>query len=404
VQRALRTYRAGFYEQLRAELASHGIGLLLFHSTLAADRDARDDRLDLPWAQHLPRRVLRLGGRHLVWQPLTDDLRSADLVIVEQASQLLLNYRLLLRQALGGPPVAFWGHGRSFAASPGSPAERLKAWLSRRARWWFAYTSVSADVVRRMGVEPTRLTVVNNAIDTAALRRDLAQVSDEELSGLRGRFGVGDGVVGLFLGTLRDDKRLDVLLDASRLVRQQRDDFHLFVVGSGPVEGDLRAAADRLPWVHVMGPQYGRDRAAFLRLADVLLIPGWVGLVVLDSLVAATPLITSADSDHAPEIAYLRDGVNGRIVTDGGDPARYAEAVLAVLDQPALLRDLAAGCLADADRYSIEQMVERFVEGIRQALDLGRTPSRGPRGPLSMLDSRRHRGWPAGSSRGSAGR
>jgi L-malate glycosyltransferase len=93
-----------------------------------------------------------------------------------------------------------------------------------------------------------------------------------------------------------------------------------------------------------------------------------VGLGVIDSIVAGTPLITSADSAHGPEIAYLRDGENGRLVTGGGDPMRYAEAVLEVLGDPALHRRLVAGCADDAGRYTIGAMIDRFAGGVRLAL------------------------------------
>jgi hypothetical protein len=104
----------------------------------------------------------------------------------------------------------------------------------------------------------------------------------------------------------------------------QRPDFHLLVVGGGASQAELEQRATTLPWLHVLGPRFGRDRAAALAAADVTLIPGAVGLGVIDSIVAGTPLITSADSAHGPEIAYLRDGENGRLVAGGGDPMRYA--------------------------------------------------------------------------------
>jgi glycosyltransferase involved in cell wall biosynthesis len=372
VQRALRRYQAGFYDLLREELAETEIELLVFHSTLPPGRDARDDGIDLPWSVCLERHTTTIAGRPVVWQPLVAELRTADLVIVEQASQLLLNYRLLLRQARGGPKVAFWGHGRSFADEPSATGERLKAWTSRRPHWWFAHTSLSADIVTSLGFDAGRITVVDNAIDTSALRRDLAGLHADDLQAVREEFGLGPGPVGLFLGNLREDKRLDVLVAAASLVRSTIPEFQLLVVGYGSLAGELREAAERRPWLHVVGPRYGADRAAFLALADVLLIPGAVGLVVLDSFVARTPLITSREGAHGPEIAYVRDGENGLLVSDGTDPKTYASAVVGVLEDPGRLDRLRAGCAADAGRYSVETMATRFAEGIRRALEAPR--------------------------------
>lgn len=364
VQRSLRNYRAGFFDLLRADLAEDGVELLLLHSTPARGADTRDDALDVPWSTNIGRRVVRMGGRPLVWQPLVPPLRDADLVIVEQASQLLLNYRLLLRQTRGGPRVAFWGHGRSFAEDPSALGERIKAWVASRPHWWFAHTSLSADVLRGFGVDPSRITVVDNAIDTDRLRRELAAVSPDELERLRAEFGLGSGPIGLFLGNLRDDKRIDVLVEAAALIRRAVPGFHLVIVGHGPAA----AVAAGVPWIHVLGPRYGAERAAVLRLATVLLVPAAVGLVVLDGLVAGVPLVTSRDGAHGPEIVYVVDGETGVLVDGRPDARRYATAVTGLLEAEATLTSMRRGCLDAAERYSVEAMAGRFATGIRDAL------------------------------------
>jgi glycosyltransferase involved in cell wall biosynthesis len=364
VQRSLRNYRAGFFDLLRADLAEDGIELLLLHSTPARDADPRDDALDVPWSTNIGRRVVRVGGRPLVWQPLVPALRNADLVIVEQASQLLLNYRLLLRQTLGGPKVAFWGHGRSFAEDPSALGERIKAWVASRPHWWFAHTSLSADVLDGFGVEPSRITVVDNAIDTDRLRRELAAVSPDELERLRAELGLGSGPIGLFLGNLRDDKRIDVLVEAAALLRRAVAGFHLVIVGHGPAA----AVAAGVPGIHVLGPRYGAERAAVLRLATVLLVPAAVGLVVLDGLVAGVPLVTSRDGAHGPEIVYVVDGETGVLVDGRPDASRYATAVTGLLEDEATLTSMRRRCLDVAERYSLEAMAGRFATGIRDAL------------------------------------
>ena len=369
VQSALRRYREGFYEALRADLARNDIDLLLFHSTPLPHEDDRQDRLEVPWATRLKRHAIPLGRRYLVSQQLHPRLRAVDLVVVEQASRLLLNYRLLWQQARGGPRVAFWGHGRDFTENRSSLGERAKASISRRVHWWFAYTSLSGDIVTDLGVDAARITVVNNAIDTTTLKAQIDAVDDARLAMLRQELGVGPGPVGLFLGTLRPDKHLEVLLEAGRRIRREHPDFGLLVAGSGPLEDDVRRWAEQEPWLHYLGGRYGSDRAEVLALADLLLLPGWVGLVVLDAIVAGTPLITSRDSPHGPEIAYLRDGENGLLVANGTDPDSYADAVTRTLDDPELLRSLVLGCAADRDLYSVEEMAGRFADGIRQALD-----------------------------------
>ncbi|WP_052667075.1 glycosyltransferase family 4 protein [Nitriliruptor alkaliphilus] len=368
MQRAIRRYRQGFFDRLRDEVAPDGIELQLFHSNLPPDLDPRPDALEVPWSIHLARRTIRVGSRSLLWQPYHPALRTADLVIVEQAADLPLNYRLLAAQRRGGARVAMWGHGRNFGGDSSRLGEAIKRRTSTAAHWWFAYTDRSATVITELGYPPERVTVVHNAIDTTALAADVAWAHGGPAQALRAELGLGDGAVGIFLGTLRASKRLDLLLVAADRIQEARPDFHLLVVGGGELLPTLQAAATTRPWLHVLGPRFGRERARALAASDVVLIPGAVGLAVLDGLVARTPLITSADGAHGPEIAYLEDGRNGRLVANGSDPSRYAEAVLAVLADDALRARLVAGCREDATRYGIEAMAQRFADGVRHAL------------------------------------
>jgi hypothetical protein len=86
--------------------------------------------------------------------------------------------------------------------------ERFKVWLSRRADWWFAYTELSTRSVRGFGYPAQRITTLNNAVDTAALQREVAHCRVGDREALRRRLGLGGGPVGLFLGSLYRDKRL----------------------------------------------------------------------------------------------------------------------------------------------------------------------------------------------------
>lgn len=305
-------------------------------------------------------------------------------MIVEQASALLLNYRLLSRQGRGHARVAYWGHGRNFADDLSTAGELVKRWTSRRVHWWFAYTERTAAVVRDLAVPTDRITVVNNAIDTTALEAAVAEARTGAAHRDREELGLGPGPVAIFVGHLRPEKGLEVLFDAAAKVHARRPGFQLLVVGSGPLQGEVAQRAAATPWLHYLGLRFGSDLARALALADLMVLPNSVGLAILDSFVAHAPLITSRDGNHGPEIAYLRDGENGLFVDRADDVEGFARAILTVIDDPALAERLVEGCRAAAERYSVEDMVDRFADGIRRALRTPRTPaaarSRGRRG------------------------
>jgi glycosyltransferase involved in cell wall biosynthesis len=140
----------------------------------------------------------------------------------------------------------------------------------------------------------------------------------------------------------------------------------LVVVGDGPEASQIAAAARRFDWVHPVGHCVGAQLAPYLRSAQALLMPGLVGLVIIDSFVAGVPLITTDNGIHSPEIAYLENGRNGLMTPD--DESAYADTVVAYLESGPLQAQLRQGCAASAAKLTIENMVANFTNGIKDCL------------------------------------
>ena len=373
VYKSLPHYRVEFYSRLRARLAAAGVDLTLVYGQASAAEATRADEADLDWAEKVHNRFFRIGRRELVWQPCVGRAREADLVIVEQASRLLVNYVLLLLQAAGAARVAFWGHGANLQRHTAHRAgEYVKRVASRFPHWWFAYTEGAKRRVVALGYPPERVTVVQNAIDTTELAALAAGVTDAEVAAFRQRLSLGGGPVGIFVGGLYAEKRLPFLFDAADRLHAQLPDFRLIVVGSGPDRPAVERAVATRSYARYLGPLFGREKAVALKSSAVFLMPGLVGLAVLDAFAAELPLVTTAVDFHSPEIEYLRDGDNGILVERAEDPAAYAGAVSAVLENSTLRERLVAGCRRDAAIYTVAAMAERFADGVLTALDAGR--------------------------------
>ena len=365
VQYRLLHYRTRLFESMREALRQHGVNLILVCGQPSPTERLRKDEGELGWALKVHNRYGRLGGKDVVWQPLPPQAARADLVVVMQESRLLSNYPLQLRRGRGSPLVAFWGHGRNYQATQVTgPRERWKAWWLRHVDWWFAYTDSSARYVTGHGFDPQRVTVLQNAIDTDGFAADLASISEADLQAERGALGIVPSAnVAIYCGSIYAEKRISLLLEAADLLRAGLPDFHLLVVGEGPQAPDVRAAAASRPWLHVRGIRKGREKALDYRLASVMLNPGLVGLHIVDSFVAGTPLVTQTAALHSPEYDYLDNGLNGLSV--GDDSARaYADAVVSIyLEEGRLLR-MGERCAADARRYTLDAMASNFTAGI----------------------------------------
>jgi L-malate glycosyltransferase len=358
-------YRVPFFEGLRAALHDLDVELEVIAAEKPPPSLERAGNASLAWSTRVPTKYFCMTGREVSLQRVIGRTRHCQLVIVEQATRHLANYPILARQFGGHQRVAFWGHGQSITSPRLS--EALKQVMSRRVHWWFAYNERSARIVRKLGYPAERMTVVNNAIDTQALAQACAKITSSELDDLRRKLHIEGENVAVFIGVLNRAKDLPFLLRAARTVREQIPDFELIVVGDGPDRPLLDDAAGRYPWIHTVGAHFGVAVAPYLRLARLTLLPGAVGLGVVDSLVAGCPMITRAVPDHRPEIDYLKPGVNG-VMVSSLDETSYARAIVRVLSDEVERQGLIDGCRSSAVELSMDQMVERFAGGVAAAL------------------------------------
>lgn len=370
-QQRLTHYRESFFQQTRDRLAERGIRFDLVHGRPDADALKKNDRGSLPWAHEVNELTIPLGASKAVWVPMAQGLPTPDLVVVTQENKLIANYAWLFRRKFDGPKVAFWGHGRNFQAdAPAGLKEKWKQLLVGQVDWWFAYTQITRDILLSDVYPDERITVLDNAIDNEAFQRDLAAVTEDDLRALRKLVAVDDSEndlsLGLFCGSLYPDKRIDFMIAAVDQIKQRIPGFALVVIGDGPSAAEVKTAAKSRPWLVPVGVKKGREKAAWFKLARVVLNPGLVGLHIVDSFCAGVPMVTTVDAKHSPEIAYLESGVNGLIVSGGA--AEYGDAVVQLLNDSSRLTAMKDASLKSASRYTLENMVRNFCDGIERCL------------------------------------
>jgi len=229
-----------------------------------------------------------------------------------------------------------------------------------------AYTKSTADLVRESGFPPDRITIVQNAIDTEELGSALRGVTQAELSRLRAHLSLPNDHVAMYCGGMYAGKQLEFLIEACQIIRKRISDFHVIFIGNGPEQGKIERAAQEHDWIHYVGQKFGLDRAVYFRASRALLMPGLVGLAIVDSFVAGTPLFTTDLQAHSPEISYLEHGTNG--VMTPFTVNHYGDAVAQFFESEEMQTRLREGCQRSADVYTFEHFVERFASGIINCL------------------------------------
>ena len=357
LQEYLPQYRAPFFDRLRTRLLTKDVELVLVHGDPPPEMARRGDQAELPWATKISNRRGSIGDIRFVWQPALRHVRGADLVIVEQANRHLINYLLLARRKAGvGAALAFWGHGANLQAGEGSSRrERMKAALVKSPDWWFAYTEGVAGRLSGAGYPGDRITIVQNAVEVPDYGSLMVPKRRGEC---------------VYIGGLSEEKGIGFLLAAAEAAARRSKDFHLTVVGDGPERPKVQDLAQRESWISYEGPLFGDKKGPFMARAELTLMPGLVGLAIVDTFAAQAPVVTRDLSYHSPEIEYLKPNYNGIRLSATCTPEQYATSVVGLLSAPDQLAALQSGCWHSNGRFTMETMVTNFFDGVVRALAL----------------------------------
>jgi glycosyltransferase involved in cell wall biosynthesis len=178
----------------------------------------------------------------------------------------------------------------------------------------------------------------------------------------RAAYGCGaDEVVLVTVGRLIARKAIDQLIGA---VAEMRDlPVRLLVIGEGPLEGDLKAQAERLgvgDRVRFTGYVEEAEKSRILAMCDLYastsLHEGF-GLVFLEGMAAGLPVVCY---DHGGQRDFLEDGRTGHLVPLG-NTARFAEACRELVRDAGRRKEMGEACRARVEDYFIDRCAERYL-------------------------------------------
>jgi len=371
-------YRRAFYERLAA-IADHRY--VVFHGDPEPGSGITAARPPFAF-EHVEVRnhYRRLLGRTFVYQPVIRRiLRDRfDALVIGHEVKYAANILLALAFRAAGKPVLLWGFGRNIDTAEetrsalgrclGRTIRLSQDLLIRVATDFLAYTPSGARYVEKAGMPADRITVLNNTIDISGEIAIHARASSLDRNCLRREWGLSpDAVVLLFVGRLKEAKKVDALIGAVRALRQrQAIPVEVLIVGAGPQEAHLKNLADGATWCRFLGKVYDPDAVGqIFRISDAVVIPGYVGLAVNLAFAYGLPVITCQSRMHSPEIEYVQNSVNGLLLPSIDE---LASGLLPFVTSRELRQDLAAGALASRDKLDLQQMVDAFDSGVRRAL------------------------------------
>ena len=367
IQQIIPHYRIDFFNLLRAELAKENIELSLIYGNSSTTYKSGVELNVLDWGKVVENKIIRIGAAQLSWQPLLKYVKEQDLVIVEKSNKLLLNYFLITTRKFRRFKLGFWGHGRNLQSNSNSWSNKFARLFLKKCDWWFAYTNSVKEYLIKNKFPTNKITIVQNAIDTKSLQQHYLEISNDEIHALKNQLRIQGENVAIFCGGMYANKRIDFLLEACYRIKKSIPDFHMIFIGAGDDAYKITKAAGSNKWIHYVGPKKGLDRVIYFKLSSIQLMPGLVGLGILDSFALQTPIITTNYEYHSPEVDYLINGQNGIITANTLED--YTRKVVEIFKNNKYF-ELIEGCQISAQKYTVEKMVSNFKSGILQCLEL----------------------------------
>jgi len=173
----------------------------------------------------------------------------------------------------------------------------------------------------------------------------------------------------LFVGMIRYYKGLHILLDAV-----QGTDYPVVIVGSGPVEAELKEHAARLGLknIYFLGAVPDEDKVALLQLCYAVAFPSHLrseafGISLLEGAMYGKPMISS---EIGTGTSYINVNGEAGIVVPPSDPAAFREAMRFLWDNP----DIAAEMGKQAEQrywelFTAERMTASYADLYKELLE-----------------------------------
>ncbi len=266
----------------------------------------------------------------------------------------------LAGRACGVPVIIAHEHTWSYSG------DRVRMWMDgnvigRLATCFVAVSEADRErMIKLEGVRADRIKVIPTAYvphlgsSNGDIRSELGLAPDAPVIGVA--------------ALMREQKALDVMLDAHAMLLERMQNVHLVIAGDGPCRPALERQIERLGIahnVHLLGPRDDVDQ--ILKRVDVgALSSNWEGspLFVFECRAAKVPLVATAVAGVTELVESGRTG----LLVPPRNPRALAGAIERVLTDPALSARLAEEAARDMEQFEIATVAARFADLYEQLL------------------------------------
>jgi len=261
--------------------------------------------------------------------------------------------------SMTGRPLVIHVHSTEFDRSGENVNPRIyhieREGMRRAARVITVSRLTRNIVVERYGIDPDKVRVVHNAIETNG------RLTAPPPPRIR-----GDDKIVLFLGRITMQKGPDYFVAAAAKVVEQMSNVRFVMAGNGDMAKQVIETAARLGLARKVlftGFLRGKDVERAFRSADLFVMPSVsepFGLVPLEALSYGVPVIISKQSGVA-------EVLQNAIKVDFWDVNQMADKIVAILSHPALHASLRRKGMEELAHFRWEDAARACVKVYREA-------------------------------------
>jgi glycosyltransferase involved in cell wall biosynthesis len=296
------------------------------------------------------------------WQPELIHLArkiNPDILVVMDHVGTLTYWRLgLLRKKIGFKYIT-WQCGYEY--HPIYLKSLIKNIFLKLFDHHLAYHSNAKNYLISHKVSVPSITVIHNTIDESSIK---VISSDKARQLIADEYDLRiDRPIILYVGAILSEKRLDVLIDAFRML--ERGSCSLVIIGDGPFLDGLKSISSDLVDVKFPG-RVITNVGRFFDAADVFVLPGTGGLAINEAMIHGLPIISSYADGSADDL--IMDGLNGYLLKKG-DAHEIAKYLNILLLHPELRSQMGQVSKERIiTKFAFHNFIDRVIEGFQMSL------------------------------------
>ncbi|MBN2549572.1 MAG: glycosyltransferase family 4 protein [Anaerolineales bacterium] len=278
----------------------------------------------------------------------------------------LLGKKTVIKMTLLGSPddPATW------PGNPLGPLMRLSFVLADRV---VSISTPLSDNYQRSGLDPARLRKMPQGVDVSRFHPVAAWQKKE----IRAALGLRHQATYLsFVGSFKQRKGADILVEMFILLARQHPELHLLVVGPDAFDDPVRAKRPYVSDADALKQAVQRagviDRVVFtgqvsnvhtfLQASDVFVFPSrreGFGTAIIEAMAVGLPCVISSLDGIAAEIC---SGENIAIIVGSEDPQDYVQQVADLLAHPHAAQEMGRRARQRViAAYDIESVTEKYI-------------------------------------------